>query len=465
MLIDNNNYSSSSSSCVQKICPIIRGYPFIGILLNLIINNPLRFLQQIARKYPGEVISMNVGPIRTYLVTHPDHVQHVLKTNWQNYSKGKLMWDAARMVIGDSVATNDGESWIRSRRLMQPIFTVTQVGNLTELMVKIVANEIERLDEISKSDSIIHMDKEMMLFGQSIMLGTIFGSSLDYSKRRAIADALDVAARTISLRIFLSFLPNWIPLPGNHVLRKALQTIDSSILSIILERRKSTEIHYDLLSRLMVAFDAETHMSMTNQQLRDECVTIFLGGFDTTSRALTWLWHMFNEHPHIEQKVRAEVDTVLGKSQPNFDDLDKLRYTKMTIHETLRQHPTTWLMPRFALAADTIDGYPIEAGSTILLSPYITNYLSEFWTQPEAFDPERFAPEKAIHHHPYAQFTFGGGPRHCIGKYLALLQMQLIVVMVIQKFRPCSVSKKPVQIRPGINLQLRNSLKMRLEKA
>lgn len=454
--------SNQLSSLRLKTGPILQGYPFVGILPDLITSNPLQFLQKVTRKYSGEVVALEIGPIQAYLVTHPDHVQYVLNENWKNFGKGKLMWDAVRLVIGDSIATNEGESWFQSRRLMQPVFTANQVNGLTEIIVNILADALARLDVASKG-KVIDMDKEMMLLGQSVMLGTMFGSSLDRVQGRAVADALDVAVRVVSRRVFLSFLPKQFPLPGERTLRKALKTIDDIILSIIHQRRQSGEDHGDLLSRLLVAYDAETNRGMNDQQLRDECVTAFLGGFDTTSRALTWLWYMLDEHPEVERKLRTEIDSVLGKRRPTSADLPKLRYTKMVIQEILRQHPTTWFMPRVALTDDVIGGYPIKGGSTILLSPYITNHLPEFWEQPEAFDPERFAPETSKQHHPFAQFTFGGGPRYCIGKHLALLQMQLIVAMIMQKYQPNRVPGHPVEIRPGVNLQLRHGLKMVLK--
>ena len=462
--VKQNKYSSSSDcSAPIKNCPVIHGYPLVGILPNLIINNPLQFLQQATRSYPNEVIELKTALNKTYLITHPDHVQYVLKDNWKNFGKGKLMWDAVRLVIGDSIATNNGESWFRSRRLMQPAFTASQVNALTELVVQIISDGLANLNKVSK-DKAIDMDKEMMILGQRVMLGTMFGSSLDNSEGRIIADALDSAVRAVKLRVFLSFLPKWFFLPGKKTLRNSLQTIDDRIFSIIHQRRQFKEKHNDLLERLLVARDAETKTGMNDKQLRDECVTVFLGGFDTTSRALTWLWYMLDRHPQVEQRLRKEIDQVLGKRTPTPGCLIKLRYTKMVIQEVLRQYPTTWIMPRVALEADTIYGYPIEAGASILLSPYLTNHLPQFWKQSEVFDPERFNPENSNQNHPFAQFTFGGGPRYCIGKHLALLQMQLIVVMIMQKYRPKCVYGHPVEVRPGVNLQLRYGLKMILEE-
>jgi cytochrome P450 len=269
--------------------------------------------------------------------------------------------------------------------------------------------------------------------------------------------------REASRRAFLSFLPQWFPIPGENTLRNALRLIDDTIFSIIRERRESKEDHKDLLSRLLQARDAETDTGMNDKQLRDECMTAFIAGFETTASSLTWFWYMLDEHPEVESQVRGEIDAVVGKRQPTSADLANLKYTKMVIQEVLRQHPVGWFMPRTANTDDVIGGYPIKAGETVLLSPYLTNYLPEFWEQPEVFDPERFAPDRSNNRHPYAQFTFGGGPRLCIGKHLALLQMQLIVVMMMQRYRLHCVPGHPVEIVPRMALQLRYGLKMTLE--
>ena len=462
-MMKNKHSLSANCSTPKKNCPIVHGYPLVGILPNLIIDNPLNFLQRITKTYPNEIIELKTGIKKTYLITNPDHVKHVLKDNWKNYGKGRLMWDAVRLILGDSIVTNDGESWFRSRRLMQPIFTANQVNFLTELIVEIISDALVDLDKVSKAE-VIDMDKEMMILGQRVLLGTIFGSGLDRSEARIIADSLDSAARAVRLQVFLSFLPKWFFFPGRKTLQNSLQIINSKIFSIVSQRRKSEEKHNDLLDRLLAARDAETKTGMDDKQLRNECVTVFLAGFGTAAKALTWLWYMLDRHPEIEDKLRQEIYHVLGKRKPTSADLTKLKYTKMVVQEALRQHPTTWIVPRVAIEKDTISGYPIDAGASILLSPYLTNHLPQFWKQPKAFDPDRFDPEKSTQNHPFAQFTFGGGPRACIGKHLALVQMQLIVIMIVQKYRPRCVPGHPVEIIPGLDLHLRDGLKMTLEK-
>lgn len=457
-----NHQSPLDSSPILKTCPVVHGYPLVGLLPELIFTDRIQVLQQVAKQHPGEVVALKIGPIQAYLVTHPDHVQYVLNDNWQNFGKGKVVWNAARRAVGDNIVTNDGESWFRSRRLMQPVFTASQINSLTELIIKFIGESLSHLDAGLHREA-VYIDKEMMLLGQSIMLGTMFSSSLDLSQHRSIADALDIIVRECSRRAFLSFLPKWFPIQGETTLRTALRIIDDTILSIIRERRKSGEDHKDLLSRLLEARDTETNTGMSDKQLRDECVVSFLAGFETTSSSLTWLWYMLNQHPEVENQMRAEIDAVVGKRQPTSADIANLQYTKMVIQEVLRQHPVFWLMPRIANTDDVIGGYPIKAGSAILLSPYLTNYLPEFWERPEDFDPERFAPERSNNRHPYAQFTFGGGPRLCLGKHLALMQMQLIVVMMMQKYRLRPVPGHPVEIVPSITLRLRHGLKMTLE--
>ncbi|MBW4630783.1 MAG: cytochrome P450 [Iphinoe sp. HA4291-MV1] len=456
-----NHPSIFDSSLTPKTCPVIHGYPFVGVLPEL-LHNPLRLFQRAVKKHPGELVALKLGPIQAHLVTYPDHVQHVLNDNWQNFGKGEIMWKPIRQVMGKSLMTSQGESWFRSRRLMQPMFTAKQANALTELLVKIIASELARFEKVTDGGA-IDMENEMALLTQNVILGVLFSSSIDRFRTETLAKALKVLVREVSRRVFLCVLPKQFSIPGERAFRNAIQTTDNTILTIIRARRQSGLNYGDLLERLLQARDEESKTGMNDQQLRDESITLFLAGNETTSTTLTWVWYLLDKHPEVEGKLRAEIDAVIGKRQPTCVDVAKLQYTKMVIQEAMRLYPPGWFLARVAQEDDVIDGYALKAGTTVLLCPYITHRLLKLWDRPEVFDPERFAPEHFTQRHSYSYFPFGGGPRYCIGKHLALLTTQLTVAMMVQKYRLRCVPGHPVEALPGITLRPRYGLRMTVE--
>ncbi|NMG11023.1 cytochrome P450 [Brasilonema sp. UFV-L1] len=457
----NNHPSPFELSPTLKTCPVVRGYPFVGVLPEL-LQNPLRLFQRAVKNHPGEIVALKLGPIQAHLVTHPKHVQYVLNDNWQNFGKGDAMWKPIRQIMGNGLVTSQGESWFRSRRLMQPMFTANQINALTELSVKIIAEELARFEKAANGGA-IDMENEMTLLMQSLILGVMFSSSIDCNRAETLVKALKIILQQTSRRLFLCFLPKQFPIPGERAFRNAIQTTDDTILTIIRTRRQSGFNQGDLLERLLQARDEESKTGMNDQQLRDESISLFLAGYETTSTTLTWVWYLLDKHPEVEGKLRAEIDAVIGKRHPTSADVVKLQYTKMVIQEAIRLYPPGWFLARVVQEDDVIDGYALKAGTTVVLCPYLTNRLSEFWDRPEVFDPERFAPERFTQRHSHSYFPFGGGPRYCIGKHLALLETQLIVAMMVQKYRLRCIPGHPVEALPGISLRPRNGLRMTVQ--
>ncbi|MUG94294.1 cytochrome P450 [Scytonema sp. UIC 10036] len=456
-----NQQSPFHYSPTSKTCPVIHGYPFVGVLPQLLFN-PLRLFQRAVKEHLGEIVALKLGSIQAHLVTYPDHVQYILNDNWQNFGKGEAMWKPVRQVAGNNLLTSQGESWIRSRRLMQPMFTANQANALTELLVKIIASELANFEKTADGGA-IDMENEMARLTQRVILRLLFSSSIDGSKVETLGEALKVILREISRRAFLSFLPKQFPVPGERTFRNAIQTTNDIIFTIIRARRQSDLNHGDLLERLLQARDEESKIGMNDQQLLNESITLFIAGYETTSTTLTWIWYLLDKYPEVEHKLRAEIDGVIGKRHPASADVAKLQYTKMVIQEAMRFYPPGWFFSRVVQTDDIIDGYALKAGTTVVLCPYLTHHLPKFWNQPEVFDPERFAPEYSGQRHSYSYFPFGGGPRYCIGKHLALLEMQLIIAMMLQKYRLRCVPGHPVESLARITLRPRYGLRMIVE--
>lgn len=438
--------------------PSARGYPVVGLLPGIIRDAP-NTLRDVARQYPGEVIHLHIGPVKAYLVTHPDHVQYILADNWRNFSKESGMWRSLQRLMGNGLGTTSGDKWFVHRRLMQPLFTVKQLGSLVDRMARAVEIDVERLAQQAERGAVVDMAREMMQITQRVLLATMFGTSIRREEADTLADSILAAFEAINTRMFLYFIPDRL-MPGERALQAAIARIDGSILRMVRERREEGKDKGDLLSLLLGA--NEGGAGMDDRQLRDELVTMFIAGNETTAVTMTWLFYLLDQHPDIDRKVREEIDQVLGDRSPTAADLEKLVYCKMVIQETMRMYPPSWIIPRMAKEADQIDGYPIPAGATVIMSQYIQHHDPTFWESPSTFDPERFRPERAAARPRYAYMPFGGGPRQCIGNMFAIFEAQVILSLLRKRVRARLVPGQRVTPKAAITLRPRHGLRMSL---
>lgn len=441
--------------------PHYPGHPLVGILPGMLRDGPSELLQ-IARLYPGQICSSRLGPLRFYLVTHPAHVQHVLADRWQNFGKGG-MYRTMRRLLGSSLFTSEGDEWVRHRRLMQPLFTNKHLASLVETMVQVVADAIPRYEAAADAAAVLDAVKEMAQLTQDIIIETMFSGSITRQESASLAEAFVVAVETMLPRMFVSFLPERFPLPGERALRKALSTIDDVMLRLIRSARSSGSVRSDLLSLILNAQDDEASL-MDARQARDHLVTLFVAGSETSADTMTWLLYVLATHREVEQRLRTEIEHSLGGRRPGFSDLANLPYTRMVIMETIRLYPAGWFFPRFSKADDLIGSTAIPGGSTILLSPYVTHRDPAFWPRPEVFDPERFSSERMAALPRFAYMPFGGGPHQCIGMQFALIEAQIITVLLVQRFRFGLVSQAPVLPKGRGSLKPRYGLKLKLDR-
>src|SRR6266699_5729559 len=250
-----------------------------------------------------------------------------------------------------------------------------------------------------------------------------------------VGQAVATVNKLLSEYLYAPFPPLSIPTPRSRRLQAARRALDQVVRDIITRRRQQNSDTGDLLSMLLFARDEETGQGMNDQQVRDEVMTLLIAGHETVSTALTWTWYLITKHSEVERHLHAELNRVLGGQIPTVDHLAKLPYTRMVLEETLRLYPPAWVFGRKAVADDEIGGYFIPANSMIVLSPYITHRHPAFWDNPEVFEPERFTPERSASRPHYTYFPFGGGPRVCIGNNFALMEMQLILATVAQRYK------------------------------
>ncbi|MCX4239272.1 cytochrome P450 [Paraliomyxa miuraensis] len=434
-----------------------RGYPLIGQLPGM-TNAPALFLQ-LAARHPGEVIEVGLGVSSIFLTTHPDHAQRVLMDNYRNYTKQAPMWRPLRRFAGNGLLTAEGDSWLRNRRLIQPLFGSKQLTGLAEQMIEVAEQEAERLSE-HVDGAPIDMDLEMITTTQRIILATMFGTSLPQQQLHALAQAVLDSFKAINIRMLLYFVPD-VLLPGERTLRQSLATIDQSIAGLIAERRRRPAERDDLLSLLLAVRD-EDGEAMSDRQLRDELVTMFVAGNETTAITMTWLFHLLDQNPEVDARVRAELDAVLGDDPLTPENIRALDYCRRAVQEAHRMYPPSWLIPRRAEQADEVGGYAIPAGATVVVSQYVLHHDASTWESPEVFDPDRFLPERVEQRSRYSYIPFGSGPRQCIGNNFAVLEALIILAAMHRRMRARLVPGHVVVPQAALTLRPKHGLKMTL---
>jgi cytochrome P450 len=365
-------------------------------------------------------------------------------------------------MMGEGLLTSDGDFWRRQRRLSQPAFHRQQIGAFAGTMTSIAEEMLERWQPVAARGQLIDVSAEMIRLTLSIVSKTLFNTDVG-AEANTVGEAITVAFKEFDRRLAALFtLPDVVPTPSRRRLHNAIQTLDRVVYRIIEERRRAGEDIGDLLSMLVFARDEETGESMSDKQLRDEVMAIFLAGHETTANALNWIWYLLSKHPAVERRLHDELAAVLGGRIPTLEDLPKLSYTTMVIEESLRLYPPAWVIERRSIAADQIGPYVIPPGSTIIPSQYITHRHPAFWDNPEGFDPERFTPERVAARPRFAYFPFGGGPRVCIDNNFAMMELQLILATVTQRYRLALVPGHPVELDPMITLRPRYGILMDL---
>jgi cytochrome P450 len=451
-----------SSSAAIKRSPVVQGAPLVGILPHL-FRNGAQFLERSARANHGEITILKVGFTDVYLITSPEHVKHVLQENGRNYSKGP-MWEPMRRVFGDGLGMSEGSTWLRSRRMVQPLFSKKNIDSLVGTIIEAISPHIARLAKIVGSGMTIDTNVEMMNISQDVVVTAIFGADIPGGRTKVIADSINRILASNYLDVMVGLvLPDWCPRPGEIALRGCREVLDETILDLIRQRRQRGDGGIDILSRFLGARD-ERDAGMEDRQIRDELVTLYVAGLETTARSLTWLWYCLDKHPEVDRRLRMEIDSVLGNAVMNAPLLERLVYTTMVLQESMRFLPTAWIIPRYSLADDVIDGYRIPARSMILLSPYTTHRDPRFWERPDSFYPEHFAPERVAVRPRFAYYPFGGGARQCIGQYFAMVEQLLITAMMVEVCRPRLAPGTSVNIQSSFFLHPRDALRMTLER-
>jgi cytochrome P450 len=435
--------------------PPMEGAPFLARALGL----APRF-DVMATLEKGPLCYTTVLGKRIYFVNDADFVKRILLDNVANYPKSITYRNNLRPFLGDGLLISEGEFWKRQRRLAQPAFHLRRLQALAGTMAGAAARMVQGWEH----GRIIDVMAAMNAVTMEIVASTLFGADVS-GDIAEVAEAMAVLQEeTGRVRATAFFeLPEFLVRPRGRRFHAAVATLDRIVNRIVAARRASGETRDDLLSMLLEARDEETGEGMTDKQLRDELVTLFLAGHETTALALTWSFHLLGQTPRAEKILLEEVDAALGdKSAPEFNDLEKIPYARMVAEEALRLYPPAYVFSRRAAGDDRLGPFRMPAGAHLIISPYALHRRPDYWPEPDAFWPERFAPGARADRPKLAYLPFGGGPRICIGNSFAMMEHAIVLATAVRHWRLESIPGREVRTEPRITLRPRGGLPMRI---
>ncbi len=430
-----------------------------GAILIGFQRDPIGTLTRLKRRY-GDIAQFRLGGERVVLISDPELIRDVLVTHHSNFTKSRGL-ERAKRLLGEGLLTSEGEFHLRQRRLMQPAFHRKRINSYGATMARYADRARGRWQDGATLD--IH--HEMMELTLAIVGKTLFDADVE-DEADEIGSALsDIIGQFNIFMLSLGEVLERLPLPSTRRFQRAKTRLDDTIYRMIEERRRSGEDRGDLLSMLIAAQDTEGDgAGMSDQQVRDEALTLFLAGHETTANALTWTWYLLSQYPAIEARMHAEIDSVLEGRLPTVEDLPRLTYTRMVLAESLRLYPPAWIIGRRAINDYQIRDYVLPARTVLIMSQYLVHRDARWYPEPEHFDPERWTPEAQAARPKFAYFPFGGGPRLCIGEQFAWMEGTLLLATIGQRWKLRLAPGHPVVPQPLITLRPKHGMRMVLER-
>ena len=439
-----------------------RGNWLLGCLRQ-IQNDPLTLYRNAWSEY-GDYVRVRILPkMYLFLVAHPDAIEHILFKNHKNYRKPDVVTRPSRLLMGNGIFTSEGDFWLRQRRIMQPVFLKHQLVKLGSFMGQAVDGLIEQWSKPGVPNS-FDIVPEMMRLALRIASTALVGTDIS-------ADADDIGHAYRMAFEYVSYkmngrlmLPLWIPTGRNREFKRSIALLDDVVIQIIESRRKAQTPINDLLGLLMAAHDEESGAGMSDQQLKDEVITLLTAGHETVGAALSWSWYLLGQNADVQEALRDEAAGRLQGRTPTIEDLPHLPLATAVFEESMRLYPPAWGVPREAIEADDLQGHPVPKGAIITLAQFITHRHPDFWTEPDRFDPTRFLPAPAQTRHKCAYFPFGGGPRICIGNHLAMIEGALVLAALAQRFHFTLVPGQTVAADATFTLRPKSGVQVIIRK-
>ncbi|GAB4200441.1 MAG: cytochrome P450 [Sandaracinaceae bacterium] len=422
----------------------------------------------------GHVVRFELPWVTAHMVTHPAAIEEVLVTKHRLFDKRTRGYDKLRGFLGNGLLTSDGDFWLRQRRIAAPAFHKRRIDGFAATMARSTEEMLDRWQAELSTRSQRDVSAEMMRLTLRIASLTLLSSDTESpsgSIAESIGEAVTVLVHEANQRINeLVSLPEHWPTPRNVLVRRAIRTLDDTVLGIIAERRRALAAgraadHEDLLQMFLEATDADTGARMDDRQLRDEVMTMFLAGHETTANGLAWAFYLLGKYPHVARALHEEAVTVLGDRVPDAEDVPRLELARRVFAEALRLYPPVWIVGRNALEDVELGGFLVPRRTLVFIVPWVTHRHPDFWRDPEGFDPDRFAPERRAEMPYRLQYLpFIAGPRMCIGAGFAQLEGALVLAQVARRFRLSLVPGQRIEPEPVITLRPERGVRVSLER-
>ncbi|MGI4788577.1 MAG: cytochrome P450 [Janthinobacterium lividum] len=431
---------------------------FIGQALFAFRRDPIAYLRKAAAEH-GDIVRLPLTRQPLFLVNHPDLIKDIFVTRQKQFKKGRGL-ERAKKLLGEGLLTSEDPYHLRQRRLIQPAFHRQRIAAYAEQMTHYAVQTSEGWADGETRD----MAEEMLHLALAIVGKTLFNAEVE-GEAGEIGDALtEVIALFHTLMLPMADLLEKLPIPSVRRFARARARLDVTIYRLIEDHRRTGGDRGDLLSMLLLAQDEEDGERMTDLQVRDEALTIFLAGHETTANAMAWTWYLLSQHPDVEAKFHAELDSVLAGRTPTLDDLPNLPFTRRVLAESLRMYSPAWVVGRRVLSEYTIEGYVLRRGDIVLMSQAVMHYDTRFWSDPERFDPDRWTPEAEAEGPKFAYFPFGGGPRVCIGEQFAWMEEMLLLATLGQQWQMRLAPDQIIATQPIITLRPKFGMRMILKR-
>lgn len=416
-----------------------RGWPLLGNVAQLRGAAFHQRLLELHARY-GDIFQLRFpGGGSVWVVRDPDALKQILQTHARRYIKGQQL-EVARPLIGEGLFISEGEFWRRQRRLMQPAFVRPAVRRLAPLMARTIADDVvRRWEPLAREGRPLALKAEMMRLALQVVARTMFSSSLREDELRAVDEHFSFLLRVVTRRsnsLLYNLFPGLqrLPTPTNRRFRRSLAALEQLVYRLIADRRGDDRAD-DVVGMLLRARDEASGQGMSDKQLRDELITLFLAGHETTAIALTWALALLSRHPDLRRRLQAEVDAVLGDRLPTGEDFERLAFTRAFFDEVLRLYPPQVVMLRQAAEDDELAGLPVPRGQNLLLNIHGVHYHPAYWDNPQGVDPSRFpALGGPGPRHKFAYLPFGAGPRQCIGNHFAQMESVLALAIIHQRY-------------------------------
>lgn len=444
-------------------------------------RNPIQLIAALHAKY-GDTVRIPVGDSVQFLVQDLDAVRHILVDQHRNYSKGPA-YELLASILGNGLITSEGEHWKKQRKLIQPIFQKERLRIFSQVSAELALDEAQALEVLADNGASVDISVRMMDLTLRVVARAVLGTDLGGDEHRvhtsfAIIKNHIEKLSTSTLR-FIELLPggsrlrglrkrlSQLPTAAHQEFRRAIADLDDLIYTVISRKRamgQTAEAQPDLVTMLFQARDESGRPAMTDEEVRDEVMTIFLAGHETMATALTWTFYLLAMHPEYHRKIRAEAEVVLQDKPPFPQNLAKLNMCQWVFEESMRLYPPVWRLSRVARENDVIQGYDIPKGAVLVVTPYLIHRNPKYWEQPETFEPERFSPERAAARMRKAYIPFGAGPRACAGAAFALAEAQIILAIICQRFSFRVIPGHQAALEPRLTLRSRGGMPLSIHR-